>query len=40
VQLGRDDEAFELLGVAVLIAFAAVFTAEAFLGRKSERRHS
>jgi molybdate transport system permease protein len=38
VQLGRDDEAFQLLGVAVLIAFAAVWTSEAFLGRKRERR--
>lgn len=37
VQLGRDDEAFQLLGVAVLIAFLAVWTAEAFLGRKLER---
>jgi molybdate transport system permease protein len=33
VQLGRDDEAFRLLGVAVLIAFAAVWISEAFLRR-------
>jgi molybdate transport system permease protein len=38
VQLGRDDDAFQLLGVAVLIAFAAVWVSEAFLGRKRERR--
>jgi molybdate transport system permease protein len=38
VQLGRDDEAFQLLGIAVLIAFAAVWVSEAFLGRKRERR--
>lgn len=37
VQLGRDDEAFQLLGIAVVIAFLAVWTAEAFLVRKSER---
>jgi molybdate transport system permease protein len=35
VQLGRDDEAFRLLGVAVLIAFAAVWTTEAFLRRRA-----
>jgi molybdate transport system permease protein len=40
VQLGRDDEAFQLLAVAVVIAFVAVFTAEAFLGRNVERRNS
>jgi len=40
VQLGRDDEAFQLLGIAVVIAFLAVFTAEAVLGRKSERSRS
>jgi molybdate transport system permease protein len=33
VQLGRDDEAFRLLGIAVAIAFIAVWTAEAFLRR-------
>ena len=33
VQLGRDDEAFRLMGVAVLIAFAAVWISEAFLRR-------
>ena len=31
VQLGRDADAFRLLGVAVLIAFAAVWVTEAFL---------
>jgi molybdate transport system permease protein len=40
VQLGRDDEAFQLLGVAVAIAFAAVWTAEAFVRRRHEPRHS
>ncbi len=40
VQLGRDDEAFQLLGVAVIVAFLAVWTAEAFLGRKLEHRGS
>ncbi len=40
VQLGRDDEAFALLLVAVAIAFAAVWTAEVFLRRRDERRHS
>lgn len=40
VQLGRDDEAFRLLGVAVVIAFAAVWIAETFLGRRPrEPRH-
>ena len=34
VQLGRDADAFRLLGVAVLIAFAAVWTTEAFLRRR------
>jgi molybdate transport system permease protein len=33
VQLGRDAEAFRLLGVAVIIALLAVWTAEAFLRR-------
>jgi molybdate transport system permease protein len=33
VQLGRDGEAFRLLGIAVAIAFLAVWTAEAFLRR-------
>lgn len=33
VQLGRDGEAFRLLAVAVTIAFAAVWMAEAFLRR-------
>jgi molybdate transport system permease protein len=35
VQLGRDADAFRLLGVAVLIAFAAVWTTEAFLRRRA-----
>lgn len=35
VQLGRDDEAFRLLGISVLIAFAAVWIAEAFLRRRA-----
>ena len=39
VQLGRDDEAFQLLGVAVAIAFIAVWTAEAFVRRSHEPRH-
>jgi molybdate transport system permease protein len=39
VQLGRDDEAFRLVGVAVVIAFAAVWTAEAFVRRRHEPRH-
>lgn len=34
VQLGRDAEAFRLLGMAVLIAFAAVWVTEAFLRRR------
>jgi molybdate transport system permease protein len=33
VQLGRDDEAFRLLAIAVVIAFVAVWTAEGFLRR-------
>ena len=33
VQLGRDDAAFRLLGIAVVIAFLAVWIAEAFLRR-------
>jgi molybdate transport system permease protein len=36
VQLGRDDEAFRLMAVAVAIAFAAVWTAETFLRRTSD----
>lgn len=39
VQLGRDAEAFRLVGIAVVIAFAAVWTAEAFLRRSHEPRH-
>ena len=34
VQLGRDGEAFRLLGIAVVIAFAAVWITEAFLRRR------
>jgi molybdate transport system permease protein len=41
VQLGHDDEAFRLLAVAVLIAFAAAGTAELLLRRRPrEPRHS
>ncbi len=39
VQLGRDEEAFELLAVAVVIAFAAVWIAEGVTRRSSESRH-
>jgi molybdate transport system permease protein len=35
VQLGRDADAFRLLGVAVMIAFAAVWITEAFLRRRT-----
>jgi molybdate transport system permease protein len=38
VQLGRDGEAFRLLGIAVAIAFLAVWTAEAFLRRTHDTR--
>lgn len=38
VQLGRDDEAMRLLAVAVVIAFAAVWTAETFLRRRDDAR--
>ncbi|HYH08889.1 MAG TPA: molybdate ABC transporter permease subunit [Thermoanaerobaculia bacterium] len=38
VQLGRDGEAFRLLGVAVVIAFLAVWTAEGFLRRSHDAR--
>ena len=34
VQLGRDSDAFRLLGIAVVIAFLAVWTTEAFLRRR------
>jgi molybdate transport system permease protein len=37
VQLGRDDEAFRLVAVAVLIAFAAVWISESVLGRRRDR---
>ncbi len=40
VQLGHDDAAFRLLAVSVVIAFAAVWIAETFLGRRPrEPRH-
>ena len=39
VQLGKDEQAFRLLGVAVVIAFAAVWTAETFLRRTNDSRH-
>jgi molybdate transport system permease protein len=35
VQLGRDGEAFRLLGIAVLVAFTAVWFTEAFLRRRA-----
>jgi molybdate transport system permease protein len=37
VQLGRDGEAFRLLAVSALIAFAAVWTSERFLARRGPR---
>lgn len=39
VQLGRDDEALELLAAAVVIAFAAVWIAETVTRRPGESRH-
>jgi molybdate transport system permease protein len=38
VQLGRDREAFRILLAAVIISFAAVWTAEVFLNRDSRAR--
>jgi molybdate transport system permease protein len=38
VQLGRDADAYRLLAVAVLVAFAAVWMSEAFLRRRTVRR--
>ena len=38
VQLGQDDEAFRLLAIAVIIAFAAVWTAETLLRRTHDAR--
>jgi molybdate transport system permease protein len=38
VQLGRDEEAFRLLAIAVVIAFVAVWTAEGFLRRTHDAR--
>lgn len=35
VQLGRDEAAFRLLAVAVIVAFAAVWITEAFLRRRT-----
>jgi molybdate transport system permease protein len=40
VQLGRDAEAFRLLGIAVVIAFLAVWIAEAFLRRTRDAHHA
>lgn len=37
VQLGRDADAYRLLAISVVIAFAAVWIAEAFLRRKGAR---
>jgi molybdate transport system permease protein len=37
VQLGRDADAFRLLAFSVVLAFAAVWTAEAFLRRSAAR---
>ncbi len=36
VQLGHDGDAFQLLAISVVIAFAAVWTAEAFARRRQE----
>ena len=35
IQLGRDADAFRLLGISVLIAFAAVWTSEWFMRRRT-----
>jgi molybdate transport system permease protein len=40
VQLGRDREAFRLLGLSVAIAFLAVWISEAFLRRTHDARRS
>jgi len=37
VQLGRDDAAARLVGIAALIAFVAVWTGESFLSRRRRR---
>ncbi len=37
VQLGRDSEAFKLLAVSVVLAFAAVWISEAFLRRRTRK---
>jgi len=34
VQLGHDDEAYRLMGVSALLAFAAVFAGERLLRRR------
>lgn len=38
VQLGRDATAYRLLGVSVLLAFAAVWTSEWFMRRQMRKR--
>ena len=38
VQLGRDDDAYRLLAVAVVIAFAALWTSEAIVRRREVGR--
>ena len=38
VQLGKDDDAFRLLAVSVIIAFAAVWIAEAAIRRRTATR--
>jgi molybdate transport system permease protein len=40
VQLGHDDEAFRLLGIAVVIAFVAVWGAEGFLRRTRDAQRA
>jgi molybdate transport system permease protein len=40
VQLGRDDDAFRLLAISVVIAFTAVWIAEAVLRRRADARPS
>lgn len=40
VQLGRDDEAFRLLGISVAIAFIAVWIAEASVRRTRDARRA
>jgi molybdate transport system permease protein len=38
VQLGRDDDAARLVGIAALIAFVAVWIGESFLARRRRRK--